>query len=240
LGVAKASKCGEKTFFKTANPFLGKSALSKRQKRMKRALPNPKIISWRLLFTSGHLFSSGRRERPSTYPIMAFDSHPGRYPKHNYFLRRHRGQIRVFADIGCSFAAGSPTTIDAKKALGKKTEVYAVDVQDIEKLKPEAKTVLEKKNIILLVHSISEEPLPFKCDAIRFANVSYYMTQSDRRRALVNIWKSLKRGGYLLGAHVTKIMSSEESTQFVLRKVGHGFEMVSPRSVYLLYRRHAP
>ena len=116
---------------------------------------------------------------------------------HTQFLSKHADEIRVFADVGCSFPKGAPTTIDAKEALGKEAEVYAIDHFAPE---PEKWAEMEKAGLKVKSHEITREPLPFQCDAIRFANVSYYMTQSDRRRALVNIWKSLKNGGYLLGA----------------------------------------
>ncbi|MFH0715053.1 MAG: hypothetical protein V1847_04935, partial [Candidatus Diapherotrites archaeon] len=72
-----------------------------------------------------------------------------------------------------------------------------------------------------------------ECDAIRFANVSEYMSQSERRKALYNIWKSLKLGGYLLGASLryskkefSGIGGNWRDYQFILIKTKKGFEKI--------------
>lgn len=190
---------------------------------MRTAVSSTKRISWKTVFTDKRLFPSWSKKAPENYPLLAAASHSGRYRRHSSFLRKNRGHIRVFADIGCAIACGAPTTINAKRVLGKESKVFAVDIVDLEQLGPETKQKLGRGKVTPLAHSISKEPLPFKCDAIRFANVSYYMTQSDRRKALVNIWRSLKNGGYLLGAEVKL---SRGSYQFVLRKKGRGFEII--------------
>ncbi len=145
---------------------------------------------------------------------------PNRYPLHDSFLKSHRKKIRVFADIGCAAVEGAPTTVDAKKALGRRARVYAVDIETIGR---ELEKNMKKKGVRAMQHQIVQAPLPFKCDAIRFANVSQHMSKRDRRSALRNIWASLKEGGFLLGSSITPMI---EEHQFVLRKTARGWEEV--------------
>lgn len=183
-----------------------------------------------------------------------------RYPRHDKFLNEHREKIRIFADVGCGIVKGAPTTIDAKKALGNESKVYAVDFTDNPKmsdlsttppaailkkwLKTEdrgtrerlkriirveasdlrkARKAIKEGGIIPKKHLISQAPLPFQCDAIRFANVSMHMSHSERRNALLNIWNSLKPGGFLLGSTVVP----EGESEFILRKTARGFEEIT-------------
>ena len=150
-----------------------------------------RLVSFQELFSNkvgsrGLYFPSFRRRRPGLFGSDYTSQ--GRYPMHNDFLKKTRGKIRVFSDIGCAIVLGAPTTLEARNALGKNSAVYAVDVKEA---KLEVKKDLEKKGLTLLGHDIAKAPLPVKCDAIRFANVSNWMSQSDRRRAIVNIWKRI-------------------------------------------------
>ena len=147
-------------------------------------------------------------------------SEQDRYQGHDKFLRQNKHKIGVFADIGCCFAFGAPTTLDARKALGNNAEIYGTDIANLPNKKMWKKYV--ERGINPLKHNIAKSPLPFRCDAIRFANVSQHMSQSDRRRAIFNIWKSLKIGGFLLGA--TDYMRVEH--EFILRKTASGFEEI--------------
>lgn len=133
-----------------------------------------------------------------------------RMPWHNEFLKRYHAGIKTFADIGCSLPSGAPTTIDAREALPRKSRVIAVDVVG----DPE-NPGLKRRGIKVLMHSIVKAPLSRKVDAIRFANVAGYLTQSERRRALLNIFKSLKNGGFLLGTHE------------IYKKSDRGFEIIA-------------
>ncbi len=182
-----------------------------------------KVLSWRRLLKD--LFVSNKTKKPRKYPLVSNYS-IRKFPAHNMFLTQKSRSIKVFADIGCAFSAGAPRTIDAKNALGKKSCVYAVDIQSLE---AKTKKDLENGGIKPLIHSIAEKPLPFECDAIRFANVSFLMTQSDRRRAIVNIWHSLRENGYLLG-EIPKF-GKGKNVEFVLRKKGRGFELVEPKDM---------
>lgn len=168
----------------------------------------------------GLYFPSGKRRRPVTLQGRQ-RTWRGRLPLHNKFLEQNRGRIRVFADIGCDIEEGAPTTIKAKQALGRESKVYAVDVIKQDEIDPDRLERVESNGIIPMMHWISKGPLPFQCNAIRWANVSYHMSQSDRRRALVNIWKSLPEGGLLLGSVEHRPIGSIDAIehQFVLRKV---------------------
>jgi len=153
----------------------------------------------------------------------------GRYIKHCNFLRKHGESINVFADIGCAISAGAPTTIEAREALGKNARVLAVDVFNSS---AEIEEILGREGIEIRKHDIVREPLPFQCDAIGFRNVAQWMDHSDRRRALFNVWKSLKVGGFLLGAlegrdfHVGVPKGSAEGNEFALRKTARGWEEI--------------
>jgi SAM-dependent methyltransferase len=192
---------------------------------MKRKLP--RRVSWGELISDYRLFPSNRRKMPNTYPDLEPASWRGRYAKHNAFLRRRRRWIETFADVGCSFERGAPTTIQSKEALGKGAKAYAVDIQKFEEKTARS---LRRRGIRPLSHDIRKTQLPFECDAIAFRNVSYHMTQHDRRLALVNIWKSLREGGYLLGATDLDPETYKRS-QFVLRKRGGGFVLVFPETM---------
>jgi SAM-dependent methyltransferase len=143
----------------------------------------------------------------------------GRYLLHTNFLQSNRAQIKTFVDIDCGIMAGAPTTVDAKKALGKKTRVVATDI-----IGPTEATArgIKSEGIEFLMHDISAEPLPIQCDAARFANSAQWKTQADRRRALLNIWRSTKEGGFLLGATA----DGRGDHQFVLRKTARGWEEI--------------
>ncbi len=119
----------------------------------------------------------------------------GRYPLLNSFLAAHKDKIRVFADVGAGNIKGAPTTIEARDILGPKAKIYAVD----RKL-TKSDFTLSWKGVQQLKHRITRAPLPFECDAIRFANVSEYMTREDVEKSLDNIWHSLKPHGFLLSA----------------------------------------
>ncbi len=101
---------------------------------------------------------------------------------------------------------------DVGEALGRRAKVFAVDVVKM------PKEHLRGKQVVPVLLAISRKPLPFKCDAIRFTNTSMYMSERDMRRAVVNIWKSLNDGGFLLSSNPSKV--------FVLRKTSEGFEEV--------------
>ncbi|GEM_PF-4661020 len=186
------------------------------------------IENWRY-FNSRHnkISEIGRSHVP--YRVKStHDSYRGRYPLHTKFLRGI-GNIKSFADIGCATLVGAPTTVDAKKALGKKARVYAVDLVNFPPRK-------KPKGVIPVIHSIVEKPLPFKVDAIRFANVTHYLSQSERRMAIANIWKSLNENGYLLGSTIyaakIELENSQQRTytdkehEFILRKTENGFEEI--------------
>ena len=132
-------------------------------------------------------------------------SYSGRFPAHTDFLRIHASEIKKFADVGAGSFQGAPTTFDVAEALPK-ASVFAVDIHNptFGALDPSVRPLL---------HAISRKPLPSagSWDAIRLANVTQHMSQSDRRRAVVNIWHSLRDGGYLLGAF--------SAHKFVLKKV---------------------
>ncbi len=118
---------------------------------------------------------------------------------------------------------GAPTSFDAKHALGANSRVVAVDIlkfneAEAKKNLLEHKMPLKTGDVEPLLFSLSRKPLPFKCDAIRLATVTNYMSDSERRRALVNAWKSLRPNGYLLGAQIRQ--------QFVLQKTPRGFRMI--------------
>jgi SAM-dependent methyltransferase len=177
-----------------------------------------KRVTWKSLFKEKNFFPSFFKASPLPGKVYCDQwTAKGRYPKHNLFLKKHKNTIKAFADVGCALAAGAPTVFEAKKLLGKNTTIYAVDIKGMPSPKEAAKW--KKEGIKPLIHSISKAPLKQKCDAIRFANTSYYMSQSDRRRALVNIWKSLREGGYLLGGVIGH-------TEFALKKTGKGFELI--------------
>jgi len=179
--------------------------------------------SWNSLFKNGTLFPTELKKKPLSYLAeTTIITSKGKYKQHNRFLAKHKNEINVFADVGCALKAGAPTTWDAKKVLGKRATVYAIDLKI--DLGPKEMIEWTRKGVIPVKHSISEKPLPQKCDAIRFANVSFYMTQSDRRKSLVNIWKSLNEGGYLLGA-------TYEHSPFVLKKTSRSFELIEPKSI---------
>jgi len=133
-------------------------------------------------------------------------THKDRLKTLDLFLQKHANQIKRFADVGPGVIRGAPTTFDAAKVLPN-SEVFAVDIHNFPK-------DIEVGRVKHLLHAISKKqlPNPGTWDAIRFANVSMHMSQSDRRRAIVNIWHSLRDGGYLLGAYTSEY-------QFVLKKV---------------------
>lgn len=174
-------------------------------------------ITWKSLLSSPYYFKACHKT-PLIHKKTSVLSFPNRFPTHNNFLKKQRNEIKVFADIGCALSEGAPTTIEAKKALGEKSTVLAVDLE--ENFSRIAANALEKKGITAIKQSISEKPLKQKCDAIRFANVAIWMTESERRRAILNIWKSLREGGYLLGATVAP------KSIFILKKTRKGFELV--------------
>ncbi len=43
------------------------------------------------------------------------------------------------------------------------------------------KARLEKEGVTLLTHSIVQSPLPYMCEAIRFANVSMHLQPKERK-----------------------------------------------------------
>ncbi|HLD58374.1 MAG TPA: class I SAM-dependent methyltransferase [archaeon] len=153
-------------------------------------------------------------------------AHWGRYPNLNRFLENNRNRIRVFADVGAGNAAGAPTAVEAKEILGKDCKVYAVDI-----FKPDKTLCMSDVQVVHL--AIQKKPLPFQCDAIRFTNVSHYMTREDLAAALDNIWASLKMHGFLLGANELRTSQKDflanKQHEFVLIKVKktkrnpHGF-----------------
>jgi SAM-dependent methyltransferase len=141
-------------------------------------------------------------------------SYPGRLSWHDDFLREHGKQIKSFADIGCALPLGAPTTVDARGTLPRESKVIAVDVAGDFK-----NPNLKRAGIETLEHSIVEGPLREKVDAIRLVNVTRYLDQSQRRRALANIFKSLNEGGRLFGK------------RRVYRKSGRGFEVIAKKAL---------
>jgi len=135
-----------------------------------------------------------------------------RFPRLDNFLRKHKSQIKVFAEVGAANGKGAPMAFDARTALGRSAKVFAVDVVKM----PEEH--LRGQKVIPVLHAISKRPLPFKCDAIRLTNVTMYMSEGDMKRSIRNIWRSLNDGGFLLGSNINKL--------FILRKTGTGFEEV--------------
>jgi len=128
------------------------------------------------------------------FEAVARLSHRGRYIWHNTFLRDEGHRISTFADVGCGLPNGAPTTFEAREVLPEDTKVLAVDVTgDFND------PIFGENNIETLEHSIVEAPLPEQVDAIRFAMVSRHLNSRERLRAIVNIHKSLKPGGFLLG-----------------------------------------
>jgi len=119
----------------------------------------------------------------------------GRYPLLNAFLSAYKTKIRVFADVGAGNVAGAPTTTEARDILGPQAKIFAVD-RRVNK----TDLSMSLKGVQQLKHRITQGPLPFQCDAIRFANVSEYLTETDLVKALDNIWHSLKPRGFLLSA----------------------------------------
>lgn len=165
-----------------------------------------------------------------------------RHKWHFRFLKAHSAEIKVFADIGPASNLGAPTTFVAKKALGKGSRVFAVDIL---KFDPEhakgflpavnspffpfanqkAKTAnqeikLKPTDITPVSLAISRNPLTTKiplCDAIRFAIVSIYMTPNELLHTLYNISRSLGPRGYLL------------SEYHIFQKTPRGFRLVQTR-----------
>ncbi len=177
-------------------------------------LDRPKALNLRLL---GRHFRTGLFSRRSQTAVergervrLSQDSSRGKLPWHNEFLRKHGGSISTFADVGCALPLGAPTTLEARKALPKKTRVLAVDVVGDFKDPRLAKSGLE-----LVDHSIVDAPLPEPADVIRFANVSFYLSPSERRRVLLNIHKSLNEGGLLL------------DDSHLYKKTSRGFSLVA-------------
>jgi len=139
---------------------------------------------------------------------FAQNTYKGRYPKHNQFLKVNRDKIRVFVDVGCSIKNGAPTTIEAREALGKKARCFATDIFDDPP--KEARREFRKRNICYANHDISKIPFlvdgkEHSVDCMRVANVSFYLSQSQRRRALINILRSIKPGGFLIISHSTDV-----------------------------------
>lgn len=160
------------------------------------------------------------------HPVkLSFITYHGRFRGHEEFLRRHKVEIRIFADIGCALPRGAPTTIDARKALGSRPIIYAIDVPEAP---PKDEAELRRHGIEPFLHSIANGPLPFLCDAIRFANVSEYMSPNQRRKAIVNIWRSIKQGGYLLCARSLGIERGQAiEREFYFKKKGRGFVKIT-------------
>lgn|GEM_PF-1533822 len=176
---------------------------------------NPGQVPWR---GKGNVFSYFRyyekvRGAGKKMQVRAKQiSRPNRFPSLTAFLRKNRGQINIFAEVGASNLIGAPMAFDARQALGKKSKVFAVDVVKM------PNEYFRGKQIEPLLHAISRKPLPFKCDAIRFTNTSMYMSEGDMKRSVINIWKSLNEGGVLLSSNSGKV--------FILRKTKDGFEEV--------------
>ncbi len=174
-------------------------------------------------FLSGAKTKNERRTMTLRRVVHTVYSAPKRLSEHDAFLREHRAEIKVFADIGAANSIGAPTSFDAKHALGADSRVVAIDIMKFnadaaKKNLAGHKMPLKQGDVEPMFHSLSRKPLPFKCDALRLATVTNYMTESERRRTLVNAWKSLRPGGYLLGAQIRQ--------QFVLQKTKRGFRMV--------------
>lgn len=177
-------------------------------------LTKPKAVRMAELFGTdkggvekGIDFFSGIRYKD---PITTQSSEPARYPWHYDFFANYDHGITSFADVGCALPLGAPTTIVARAKLPEATRVFAVDV-----LPAANDHELRNFGITPMQHSIVRAPLPKTVDAIRFANVAQWLTQSARRRALVNIHRSLNSGGLLF------------SERKVYRKKGRGFEIIA-------------
>lgn len=173
----------------------------------------PKGIAWKDLLGPGHF---PRRGFPGkdTKDIVAHDGQitwPNRYAWHNTFFRDRGKQIESLADIGPGLSSGAPTTLEARQLLPH-AKVIAVDHKG-DFSNPD----LVRERVGIIKHSIVEEPLPFEVQAVRFANVSFLLSGSGRRAALLNIHKSLPEGGLLLG------------NDHIYRKRGRGFEIIASR-----------
>ncbi len=186
-------------------------------------------------------FATKKRSYVGTPAKSTVMSQLGRHKWHLDFLRAHRSEIKIFADVGSASSIGAPTTFAAKQALGKNSNVYAVDILkfdsdaaatlvkrlnspsfthvrgELKLAKP--KYLLNPEDVIPVQLAISRRSLTYKgavplCDAIRFAVTSGYMTPEHVSASLKNISASLKQGGYLLSEDV------------ILRKLPSGWRVV--------------
>ncbi|HIH10182.1 MAG TPA: hypothetical protein HA254_05965 [Candidatus Diapherotrites archaeon] len=133
------------------------------------------------------------------------------YTHHNRFLAKYKDRIKVFADVGCDLVHGAPTTVTARQALGPQARVHAVDI-----FPPGPGCCPDDFKAHL--HSIVKAPLPFKCDALRLANVLNHLPPHQAEQALRHSLESLNEGGFLLGA--------THGEQFFLQKVNGKFQRV--------------
>jgi len=188
-------------------------------------LDSPKRVTFAELLGTGEYKGRGH------FPISAFAKREdrrsayiresgratfrGRYPWHNTFLGDNASGIRTFADIGPGLPGGAPTTVEAREILPQTTKVMAVDI-----VGNFDNPDLRGRGIKMLKHSIVDGQLPEPVDAIRFAQVSRYLTGYERRRALRNIHSSLPEGGFLM------------SDNHIYQKTKRGFELIALQGVH--------
>jgi hypothetical protein len=200
-------------------------------KHLIRRISQNEIVGDKYSLTKRPIFEHGENKTVESLLRARWNrtvTYAGRYPLTNKFLQKHKNSIRVFADVGAANLVGAPTTIDAKKALGKEAQVFAVD-------KILSQEDLGVKGVNQLKHNINKGPLPILCDAIRLANVSQYMTKEELENALNNIWKSLNPHGFLLSAGLFGTNKQNRHNEQVLIKVRktkrypHGFVLLEQR-----------
>jgi len=139
----------------------------------------------------------------------------GRYPWHNNFFHSDYCQktITSFADIGCAATNGAPLTFEAREILPSNVQVFGVELPVF--FNPKTAEMMKSVNIHPIALSISDVPLPKPVDVIRFSHVSYYMSEYEFKKAMGNIYGSLKDDGYLL------------DEQALYQKVDGGFKFIS-------------
>jgi len=142
---------------------------------------------------------------------LSQESRKKKHPWHNQVFEQHRDEIKTFADVGCALPIGAPMTVEARDYLPS-SKIQAVDV--IDSMTGVEDPVLKEKKIEPMLLSIVKSPLPKEVDAIRFSNVAYHLSESDRRRAVRNIHKSLREGGLLM------------NERCLYRKKGESFELI--------------
>jgi len=179
-------------------------------------LKEPERIPYaKMIDPAGHFFphSDGTGVRPVIRQLISQKTHHNRFPWHNVFFRKMRHKIESFADVGCAMLRKAPLTVEAREILPPETEVYAVDLFISGEGRPPS--FRDGKEIKVWVQSIVDAPLPKQVDVIRFTRVSLHLNRTEFKRAMANIFRSLKPGGYLM------------QEKYIFKKVDGGFEMVA-------------